>query len=179
MKTENKSQSQPQPTLTFKVYAVQALAPVIVCRGKEPTRVPLPPDVVKKLREKYGELFDHIDCFMERRPCFGKPGELCAVIPGSALYGALKEAAGLAGKPLTGDFSIEAAFFPEDAVSTITSKVTLANGQPSLTTREAIAPGARGLLVVIGDVPDVLKAPLIKIGYGKKRGYGTLAIEWQ
>jgi len=103
-------------------------------------------------------------------------------IYGTAALSALKEAAGLAGKPLKYDFSILGIYFDENDVNLLARKITLLKNEQktqTLAITEIVNSGAHGVLLYEGQVPPELMVPRITIGRMKSRGFGRIIIKWQ
>jgi len=141
------------------------------------------------LTEKYvktGVIDDisHIDFFIPR--CLGPiNGKMMPCIYGTAVLSAIKEMAGLAGRPLKHDyhdFSILGIYFDENDASLLVRKITLAKGEQrtqTLSITEIINSGAHGVLLYEGQIPPELMVPRITIGRMKSRGFGRIIIKWQ
>jgi len=140
----------------------------------------------KIIQEKYvvaGLLEDdkHLDFVMPR--CVSPFGDkMVPCILGTAVYSAMKEAAGIPGKPLTGSFKILGIYFDEKDVGILIRKQTAEKGQQpqsTLSVTEVIYPGAVGSLVYIGQLPPELVVNQITVGRMKKRGFGVISIMWK
>ena len=141
------------------------------------------------LVEKYvktGVLDDvnHIDFYIPR--CLSPiTGKMMPCIHGTAVMSALKEAVGLAGRPLKygyTEFSVLGIYFDESDANLLVRKITLAKGEQksqTLSITEIINSGAHGVLLYEGQVPSELMAPKITIGRMKSRGFGRVLIKWQ
>jgi len=141
------------------------------------------------LAEKYvktGIIDDvsHIGFFIPR--CLGPiNGKMMPCIYGTAVLSAIKDAAGLAGKPLKHDykdFSVLGIYFDENDVSLLVRKITLAKVEQrtqTLTITEVVNSGARGVLLYEGQIPPELVVPRIVVGRMKSRGFGRIIIKWQ
>jgi len=141
------------------------------------------------LTEKYvktGIIDDvsHIDFFIPR--CLSPiANKMMPCIYGTAVLSAIKEVAGLAGKPLRHDyhdFSILGIYFDENDVNLLVRKITLVKeGQKSqtLAITEIVNSGAHGVLMYEGQVPPELMVPKIVVGRMKSRGFGRIIIKWQ
>jgi len=126
----------------------------------------------------------HIDFFIPR--CLGPiNGKMMPCIYGTAVLSAIKEMAGLAGRPLKHDyhdFSILGIYFDENDASLLVRKITLAKGEQrtqTLSITEIINSGAHGVLLYEGQIPPELMVPRITIGRMKSRGFGRIIIKWQ
>lgn len=138
----------------------------------------------KIIHEKYvatGLLEDdkHLDFAMPR--CVSPFGDkMMPCILGTAVYSAMKEAAGIPGKPLTGSFRILGIYFDEKDVGILVRKQTAEKGQqPILSVTEVVNPGSVGSLVFIGQLPPELMVNQITVGRMKKRGFGVISIMWK
>jgi len=138
------------------------------------------------LTEKYvktGVIDDvsHIDFYIPR--CLSPiANKMMPCIYGTAVLSAIKEMAGLAGKPLKHDFSILGIYFDENDVNLLVRKITLVKGEQrtqTLSITEIITSGAHGVLLYEGQVPTELMVPKITIGRMKSRGFGRIIIKWQ
>ena len=141
------------------------------------------------LAEKYvktGIIDDvsHIGFFIPR--CLSPiNGKMMPCIYGTAVLSAIKDAAGLAGKPLKHDykdFSVLGIYFDENDVSLLVRKITLAKVEQrtqTLTITEVVNSGARGVLLYEGQIPPELMVPRIVVGRMKSRGFGRIIIKWQ
>ena len=139
------------------------------------------------LTEKYvkaGVIDDisHIDFFIPR--CLSPiNSKMMPCIYGTAVLSAIKEMAGLAGKPLKHDFSVLGIYFDENDVNLLVRKITLNKGgeqrTQTLSITEIITSGAHGVLLYEGQVPPELMVPRITIGRMKSRGFGRIIIKWQ
>jgi len=142
------------------------------------------------LAEKYvkaGVIDDvnHIDFFIPR--CMSPiNGRMMPCIYGTAVLSAIKEMAGLAGKPLKydyHDFSILGIYFDENDVNLLVRKITLAKGgeqrMQTLAITEIVNSGAHGVLLYEGQIPSELMVPRIVVGRMKSRGFGRIIIKWQ
>ena len=122
----------------------------------------------------------HIDFFIPR--CLGINGKMMPCIYGTAVLSAIKEAAGLAGKPLKHDFSVLGIYFDENDANLLVRKITVLKNEQrtqTLTITEIINSGARGVLLYEGQAPQELMVPRISIGRMKSRGFGRIIIKWQ
>jgi len=140
----------------------------------------------KIIQEKYvatGLLEDdkHLDFVMPR--CVSPFGDkMMPCILGTAVYSAMKEAAGIPGRPLVGSFRILGIFFDEKDVGVLIRKQTAEKGQqpqPTLSVTEVVNPGSVGSLVYIGQLPPELMVNQITVGRMKKRGFGVISILWK
>ena len=140
----------------------------------------------KIIQEKYvatGLLEDdkHLDFVMPR--CVSPFGDkMMPCILGTAMYSAMKETAGIPGKPLTGQFRVLGIFFDEKDVGVLIRKQTAEKGQqpqPTLSVTEVVNPGSVGSLVYIGQLPPELMVNQITVGRMKKRGFGVISILWK
>ena len=141
------------------------------------------------LAEKYvkaGVIDDvsHIDFFIPR--CMSPiNGKMMPCIYGTAAMSAIKEAAGLAGKPLKYDyhvFSILGIYFDENDVNLLVRKITVSKNEQrtqTLAITEIVLSGAHGVLLYEGQIPPELMVPKIVIGRMKSRGFGRIIIKWQ
>jgi hypothetical protein len=138
------------------------------------------------LTEKYvkaGIIDDvsHIDFFIPR--CLSPiANKMMPCIYGTAVLSAIKEMAGLAGKPLKHDFSTLGIYFDESDVNLLARKITLVKGEQrtqTLSITEIITSGAHGVLLYEGQVPPELMVPKIIVGRMKSRGFGRIIIKWQ
>lgn len=138
------------------------------------------------LTEKYvktGIIDDasHIDFFIPR--CLSPiANKMMPCIYGTAVLSAIKEMAGLAGKPLKHDFAVLGIYFDENDVNLLVRKITLIKGEQrtqTLSITEIITSGAHGVLMYEGQVPPELMVPRITIGRMKSRGFGRIIIKWQ
>jgi len=138
------------------------------------------------LTEKYvktGVIDDinHIDFFIPR--CLSPIADkMMPCIYGTAVLSAIKEMAGLAGKPLKHDFSILGIYFDENDVNLLVRKITLVKGEQrtqTLSITEIITSGTHGVLLYEGQIPPELMVPRITIGRMKSRGFGRIIIKWQ
>jgi len=141
------------------------------------------------LSEKYvkaGVIDDvsHIDFFIPR--CMSPiNGKMMPCIYGTAAMSAIKEAAGLAGKPLKYDyhvFSILGIYFDENDVNLLVRKITVSKNEQrtqTLAITEIVLSGAHGVLLYEGQIPPELMVPKIVIGRMKSRGFGRIIIKWQ
>jgi len=141
------------------------------------------------LAEKYvktGVIDDvsHIDFFIPR--CLGPINDrMMPCIYGTAVLSAIKETAGLAGKPLRydyHDFSVLGIYFDENDVNLLVRKITVLKNEQrtqTLAITEIINSGAHGVLLYEGQVPQELMVPKITIGRMKSRGFGRIIIKWQ
>ena len=124
---------------------------------------------------------NHIDFFMPR--CLSPiANKMMPCIYGTAVLSALKEMAGLAGKPLKHDFSILGIYFDENDVNLLVRKITLVKGEQrtqTLAITEMVNSGAHGVLLYEGQIPPELMVPKIVIGRMKARGFGRIIIKWQ
>ncbi len=140
----------------------------------------------KIINEKYvvtGLLEDdkHLDFVMPR--CVSPFGDkVMPCILGTAVYSAMKEAAGIPGKPLTGPFRVLGIYFDEKDVGILIRKQMAEKGQqpqPTLSVTEVVNPGSVGSLVYIGQLPPELVVNQITVGRMKKRGFGVISILWK
>jgi len=140
----------------------------------------------KIVHEKYvvaGLLEDdkHLDFVMPR--CVSPFGDkVMPCILGTAVYSAMKEAAGIPGKPLTGSFRILGIYFDEKDVGVLIRKQMAEKGQqpqPTLSVTEVVNPNSVGSLVYIGQLPPELMVNQITVGRMKKRGFGVISIMWK
>ena len=137
------------------------------------------------LTEKYvkaGIIDDvsHIDFFIPR--CLSPiANKIMPCIYGTAVLSAMKEMAGLAGKPLKYDFSVLGIYFDENDVNLLVRKITLVRGErtQTLAITEIVTSGAHGVLLYEGQIPQELMVPKIVIGRMKSRGFGRIIIKWQ
>ena len=141
------------------------------------------------LAEKYvktGVIDDvsHIDFFIPR--CLGPiNGKMMPCIHGTAVLSAIKEMAGLAGKPLKydyHDFSILGIYFDENDVNLLVRKITVSKNEQrtqTLAITEIVTSGAHGVLLYEGQIPPELMVPKIVVGRMKSRGFGRIIIKWQ
>jgi hypothetical protein len=141
------------------------------------------------LAEKYvktGVIDDvsHIDFFIPR--CLGPiNGKMMPCIHGTAVLSAIKEMAGLAGKPLKydyHDFSILGIYFDENDVNLLVRKITVSKNEQrtqTLAITEIVLSGAHGVLLYEGQIPPELMVPKIVVGRMKSRGFGRIIIKWQ
>jgi hypothetical protein len=138
------------------------------------------------LTEKYvkaGVIDDisHIDFFIPR--CLSPiNSKMMPCIYGTAVLSAIKEMAGLVGKPLKQDFAVLGIYFDENDVNLLVRKITLSKGEQraqTLSVTEIITSGAHGVLLYEGQIPPELMVPRITIGRMKSRGFGRIIIKWQ
>jgi len=148
----------------------------------EPIRAPHPmnKELASKwgLKKKYGEQFEHIDKIFWRYPHpLGFQG-MFPRIDGSTFYGSLKEAMGKGGEPMSFP-KIFGVYFNEHSVTLDARLVTLKGNKETLSVVEVILPGEEGMLIMAKE-PKPEKLPIMLVlGGRKKRGYGTITIEWQ
>jgi len=123
----------------------------------------------------------HIDFFIPR--CLSPiANKMMPCIYGTAVLSAIKEMAGLAGKPLKHDFAVLGIYFDENDVNLLVRKITLVKGEQrtqTLSITEIITSGAHGVLMYEGQVPPELMVPKIIVGRMKSRGFGRIIIKWQ
>jgi len=139
------------------------------------------------LAEKYVKMgviddVSHIDFFIPR--CLSPiANKMMPCIYGTAVLSAIKEMAGLAGKPLKHDFSVLGIYFDENDVNLLVRKITLNKGgeqrTQTLSITEIITSGAHGVLLYEGQVPTELMVPKVVVGRMKSRGFGRIIIKWQ
>ena len=141
------------------------------------------------LTEKYvktGVIDDisHIDFFIPR--CLGPiNGKMMPCIYGTAVLSAIKEAAGLAGRPLKHDyhdFSVLGIYFDENDANLLVRKITIVKNEQktqTLAITEIVLSGAHGVLLYEGQIPPELMVPRITVGRMKSRGFGRIIIKWQ
>jgi len=141
------------------------------------------------LAEKYVKMgviddVSNIDFYIPRclSPIVNK---MMPCIYGTAVLSAIKEAAGLAGKPLKHDyhdFSILGIYFDENDVNLLVRKITVSKNEQrtqTLAITEIVLSGAHGVLLYEGQIPPELMVPKIVIGRMKSRGFGRIIIKWQ
>jgi len=123
----------------------------------------------------------HIDFFIPR--CLSPiANKMMPCIYGTAVLSAIKEMAGLAGKPLKHDFAVLGIYFDENDVNLLVRKITLVKGEQrtqTLAITEIVTSGAHGVLLYEGQIPQELMVPKIVIGRMKARGFGRIIIKWQ
>jgi len=195
MQAERKPASKPQQQKThefiFTTHPILRSIRAYEVIAVTDIQAPLQPKLIETLKEhiakKYGEgLAEHIDRAFERnevaRLLLGeKYAKYKVYIPGSAVYSALKDAAGIPGEPLYASFSIFGIVFPEDATRVKIFSITLPDKlRKTLSIVEVIPSGTPGLMIVGGDIPEKLKSVrYIMIGRGRKRGFGLIQILWE
>mgnify|MGYP001770783903 CR=1 FL=1 len=180
VKTEKQVQVHAQVQATkvgYYVVPVETLTQVIY--GQPISE--LPEYMLEELKKIYGEeRAKHLDyaLYRARNPV---NGEVMAHIPGRVAYAALKQAAGIAGKPLKVNAELLGIYFPLNAVVYKVFHVDKPD-KPSLTSAEVIPPMAKGVMVWLGDpseIPSEFKAVReIQIGRWKKTGNGRIQINW-
>jgi len=139
----------------------------------------------KILIEKYvktGVIDDvnHIDFYVPR--CLFMTGKMVPCVYGTAVTSALKEMAGLAGKPFKYTFSILGIYFDENDVSLLVRKITVNKNEQrtqTLAITEIIRSGAHGVLLYEGQIPPELMVPRITLGRLKSKGFGRIIIHWK
>jgi len=121
----------------------------------------------------------HIDFFIPR--CLSPiANKMMPCIYGTAVLSAIKEMAGLAGKPLKYDFAVLGIYFDENDVNLLVRKITRGEQRTqTLSITEIITSGAHGVLLYEGQVPPELMVPKIIVGRMKSRGFGRIIIKWQ
>jgi len=124
---------------------------------------------------------NHIDFYVPR--CLSPvTGKMMPCIYGTAVTSAIKEMAGLAGKPLKYTFSVLGIYFDENDVSLLVRKITVNKNEQraqTLAITEMIRSGARGVLLYEGQIPPELMVPRITLGRLKSKGFGRIIIHWK
>jgi len=127
------------------------------------------------LAKKYGELAEHVDRAFDRWYIGGK---YVPVIHGATIYGAIKRALNVVGKPMTG-VSVHYAMFNEEDIHVFKQSIVNAKGKQTLVVTEAIRAGAEGTLV--GNLEKLKKQGIeelvIQVGGKRKHGYGLIKLE--
>jgi len=186
-KSEQKPEKDVRKTEKQTIGMVEVIAMTNVAYGS-PMRY-IDPKTKAILTEKYVkpgviDSVDRIDFYIPR--CFSPiTNKMMPCIHGTAVMSALKEAVGLAGKPLKyeyTEFSVLGIYFDESDVNLLVRKITLAKSEQktqTLAITEIVLSGAHGVLLYEGQVPSELMTSKITIGRMKSRGFGRIIIKWQ
>ena len=213
MSTRKVTQTQTQtqtPTLPYvKCECVKVKTVTALLAPKIPS-FEISETLMSELRARWGEdKAKHLDYVFPRGHLLVREaGTLktykCVVVLGTRIYGALKQNAGIGGKPLSGNWQIIGLYFPEERTMIHASKTTIKISREkvekdekkrytilgeapdgsvfvsTLVNYEAVPPQTYGWLVVrnIELIPSELKLPTVQVGSKKKLGFGWLEINW-
>jgi len=164
--------------MTYWVLKVYAVTDII---GTSPTFAELLARKIKASENKKAKKLKeaHLDTAFPRAP-HPITGKLSVWIRGSGVYGAIKEALKLYGKPLKEYPSVLGIYFPLECVVIETFHITQATtGEKTLFTAEIVPAGAIGDLIFYGRAPpEKLRPKEIQLGRMKRRGFGLIRLDW-